>query len=103
LSNVLNENDAEKLVYSLKKSVKHDFEQILNAYTNKINEPVEILLIGNDPKFMQELIATFGRSKLITSIRFTGSVEEAYNMIFQQGVLVDFPIANFIILFIAIY
>ena len=65
MSNVLNENDAEKLVYSLKKSVKHDFEQILNAYTNKINEPVEILLIGNDPKFMQELIATFGRSKLI--------------------------------------
>ena len=45
--------------------------------------PVEILLVGNDPKFMRELIATFGRSKLITSIRFTGAVEEARKMIFQ--------------------
>ena len=80
LSNVLNEKDAEKLVYALKTSVKHDFEEILNKYTNKINEPVEILLIGNDPKFMQELIATFGRSKISTSIRFTGSVREAFNM-----------------------
>jgi response regulator RpfG family c-di-GMP phosphodiesterase len=97
LGDVLNKNDAEKLVYALKTSVKHDFEQILNEYANKINEPVEILLIGNDPKFMQELIATFGRSKLITSIRFTGSVEEAYNMIFQEGVFIDFPIANIII------
>jgi hypothetical protein len=97
LSNVLNEDDAEKLVYSLKISVKHDFEQILNEYSNKINEPVEILLVGNDPKFMQELIATFGRTKLTTSIRFTGSVEEAYSMIFQTGVFTDFPIANIII------
>ena len=97
LGDVLNDENAGKLVYALKTSVKHDFEQILNEYVNKINEPVEILLIGNDPKFMQELIATFGRSKLITSIRFTGSVEEAYNMIFQEGVFSDFPIANIII------
>ena len=73
LSDVLNEDDAEKLVNAMKTSVKHDFEQILNEFAKKINEPVEILLIGNDPKFMRELIATFGRSKLITSIRFTGS------------------------------
>jgi len=97
LSNVLNEDNAEKLVYALKTSVKHDFEQALNEFAKKINEPVEILLIGNDPKFMQELIATFGRSNLSTSIRFTGSVEEAFNMIFQEGVFVDFPIANIII------
>ena len=56
LSNVLNENDAEKLVYALKTSVKHDFEEILDVYSNKINEPVEILLVGNDPKFMRELL-----------------------------------------------
>jgi CheY-like chemotaxis protein len=97
LSNVLNENDAEKLVYALKTSVKHDFEEILNEYTNKINEPVEILLIGNDPKFMLELIEKFGRSKFINSIRFTGSVREAFNMIFQEGMFADFPIANIII------
>jgi response regulator RpfG family c-di-GMP phosphodiesterase len=97
LSNLLNEDDAEKLVYALKTSVKHDFEEILEVYTNKINEPVEILLVGNDPKFMNELIATFGRSKLITSIRFTGAVEEAREMIFQQGMYNDFPIANIII------
>jgi CheY-like chemotaxis protein len=97
LSNVLNENDAEKLVYALKTSVKHDFEEILDVYSNKINEPVEILLVGNDPKFMKELIATFGRSKLNTSIRFTGSIGEAYNMIFQEGMFADFPIANIII------
>ncbi len=97
LSNVLNEKDSEKLVYALKTSMKHEFEEMLDVYSNKINEPVEILLIGNDPKFMRELIATFGRSKLITSIRFTGAVEEARQMIFQQGVYEDFPIANIII------
>lgn len=97
LSDVLNEDDAEKLVIAMKTSVKHDFEQILNEFAKKINEPVEILLIGNDPKFMRELIATFGRSNLITSIRFTGAVEEARKMIFQQGVFADFPIANIII------
>ena len=86
LSNVLNEEDAEKLVFAMKMSVKHEVEQTLNEFAKKINEPVEILLIGNDPKFMQELIATFGRSNLSTSIRFTGSVEEARSMIFQQGV-----------------
>ena len=97
LSNVLSKNDSEKLVYALKTSVKHEFEEILDIYTNRINEPVEILLVGNDPKFMKELIATFGRSKLISSIRFTGAVEEARKMIFQQGVFSDFPIANIII------
>lgn len=97
LSNVLDEDDADKLISSIKTSVKHDFEQILNEYIRKINEPVEILLIGNDPKFMRELIATFGSSKLTTSIRFTGAVEEARKMIFQQGVYSDFPIANIII------
>ena len=97
LGNALNQNDTEKLVNALKNSVKHDFEQILKEFVQKINEPVEILLIGNDPKIMQELIATFGRLKLTTSIRFTGSVEEASNMIFQQGVYRDFPIANIII------
>ena len=97
LSNVLSKNDSEKLVYALKTSVKHEFEEILDVYTNRINEPVEILLVGNDPKFMKELIATFGRSKLISSIRFTGAVEEARKMIFQQGVFSDFPIANIII------
>ncbi len=97
LGNVLSENNAEKLVYALKTSVKHDFEETLNRYIDKINEPVEILLIGNDPKFMRELIATFGRSKLISSIRFTGAVEEAKKMIFQQDEYVDFPIANIII------
>ncbi|MBZ2165447.1 hypothetical protein [Methanobacterium spitsbergense] len=97
LGNALNQEDTKKLVNALKNSVKHDFEQILKEFVKKINEPVEILLIGNDPKIMQELIATFGRSKLTTSIRFTGSVEEASNMIFQQGVYQDFPIANIII------
>ena len=97
MSNVLSEKDSEKLVYALKTSMKHEFEEILDVYSNRINEPVEILLIGNDPKFMRELIATFGRSKLITSIRFTGAVEEARQMIFQQGVYEDFPIANIII------
>ncbi|MGB9200097.1 hypothetical protein [Methanobacterium sp.] len=97
LSNVLNENDAEKLVNALKTSVKHDFVKTLNGYANKINEPVEILLVGNDPKFMRELIATFGRSKLISSIRFTGAVEEAEKMIFQLNEYADFPIANIII------
>ena len=63
----------------------------------KYNEPVEILLIGNDPNFMRELIETFGRLKLTTSIRFTGTVEEARKMIFQLGVFKDFPIANIII------
>jgi CheY-like chemotaxis protein len=97
LGNVFNEDDAEKLVYALKTSEKHDFEKLLNEFAKKINEPVEILLVGNDPKFMNELIATFGRSKLITSIRFTGAVEEAREMIFQQGMYNDFPIANIII------
>jgi DNA-binding NtrC family response regulator len=97
LSYVLDEDDADKLISSLKTSVKHDFEQILNEFVRKINEPVEILLVGNDPKFMRELIETFGRSKLTTSIRFTGAVEEARKMIFQQSVYVDFPIANIII------
>ena len=97
LSNVLNEEDVEKLVFAMKMSVKHEVEHTLNEFAKKINEPVEILLIGNDPKFMQELIATFGRSNLSTSIRFTGSVEEARSMIFQQGVYKDFPIANIII------
>jgi CheY-like chemotaxis protein len=97
LSDVLSKNDSEKLVCALKTSVKHEFEEILDVYTNRINEPVEILLVGNDPKFMRELIATFGRSKLISSIRFTGAVEEARKMIFQQGVFSDFPIANIII------
>jgi DNA-binding NtrC family response regulator len=96
-STVLNEDDAEKLVYAMKSSVKHEFEQILNEFAKKINEPVEILLVGNDAKFMRELVATFGRSNLSTSIRFTGSVEEARSMIFQQGVYGDFPIANIII------
>ena len=72
LSNVLSEKDSEKLVYALKTSMKHEFEEMLDLYSHRINEPVEILLIGNDPKFMRELIATFGRSKLISSIRFTG-------------------------------
>jgi CheY-like chemotaxis protein len=97
LGNLLNQEDTEKLVNALKNSVKNDFEQILKEFVKKINEPVEILLIGNDPKIMQELIATFGRSKLTTSIRFTGSVEEARSMIFQQGVYNDFPVANIII------
>jgi hypothetical protein len=97
LSDVLNKDASEKLVYALKTSVKHEFEEILDVYTNRINEPVEILLVGNDPKFMRELIATFGRSKLISSIRFTGAVEEAKKMIFQQGEFKDFPIANIII------
>jgi hypothetical protein len=97
LNNVLSKNDSEQLVYALKTSVKHEFEEILDIYTNRINEPVEILLVGNDPKFMKELIATFGSSKLISSIRFTGAVEEARKMIFQQGVFRDFPIANIII------
>ena len=35
--------------------------------------------------------------KLISSIRFTGAIEEAKKMIFQQGVFGDFPIANIII------
>ncbi|AEG17879.1 response regulator [Methanobacterium paludis] len=97
LRNVLNEDDTEKLVYALKTSVKHDFERVLNEFIKKINETVEILLIGNDPKFMHELITTFRRTNLTTSIRFTGSVEEAFNMIFQEGVFADFPIANIII------
>ncbi len=97
LNSLLTENDAEKLVQALKTSVKHEFEEILDVYTNKINEPIEILLVGNDPKFMRELIETFGRSKLISSIRFTGAIEEAKKMIFQQGVFGDFPIANIII------
>jgi hypothetical protein len=97
LSTVLNEDDSEKLVYAMKTSVKHEVEQILKEFAKKINVPVEILLVGNDPKFMEELIATFGRSNLITSIRFTGSVEESFNMIFQEGVYGDFPIANIII------
>jgi DNA-binding NtrC family response regulator len=81
----------------MKTSVKKEFERSLNEFAKKINEPVEILLVGNDPKFMRELIDTFGRSNLITSIRFTGTVEEARKMIFQQGIFVDFPIANIII------
>ena len=97
LSSVLKEDDAEKLAYAIKSSVKHEVEQILMEFAKKINESVEILLVGNDAKFMQELVATFGRSNLSTSIRFTGSVEEARSMIFQQGVYVDFPIANIII------
>ena len=97
LSNALNEEEAKKLVYAMKTSVKHDFEQILNEFAKKINEPVEILLIGNDPKFMHELISSFERSNLTTSIRFTGAVEEARKMIFQEGVYSDFPIANIII------
>jgi hypothetical protein len=97
LGNMLSEEDAEKLVYALKTSVKHDFEILLNEFAKKINEPIEILLVGNDPKFMRELIATFERSKLITSIRFTGAVEEAKEMIFQRGIYNDFPIANIII------
>ena len=97
LGNVLNEDDAEELVYALKTSVRHDFGKLLNEFAKKINEPIEILLVGNDPKLMQELIATFRRSNLITSIRFTGAVEEARKMIFQQGVFRDFPIANVII------
>ena len=97
LSNVFNEKDTEKLVHSMKTSVTHEIERIVNGFAKKINEPVEILLVGNDPKFMQELISTFRRSNLITSIRFTGSVEEAHDMIFQQGVYEDFPIANIII------
>lgn len=97
LSSVLNEDNAEKLAYAMKSSVKYEVDQILTEFAKKINEPVEILLVGNDAKFMQELVATFGRSNLSTSIRFTGSVEEAYNMIFQEGVYVNFPIANIII------
>jgi len=97
LSSVLNEVDAEKLVKAMKTSVKHDYEKILKEFSKKLNEPVEILLIGNDPKFMHELIVTFGRSNLVTSIRFTGAVEEAQKMIFQIGVFADFPIANIII------
>lgn len=97
LNNVLKEDDAKKLVNAMKTSVKHDFEQVLKEFAKKINEPVEILLIGNDPKFMRELIKTFGRSNLITSIRFTGAVEEAKKMIFQLGVFADFPVANIII------
>jgi response regulator RpfG family c-di-GMP phosphodiesterase len=97
INKVLDEDDAEKLVSSMRTSMSHDFEQILNQFAKKINEPVEILLIGNDPNFMRELIETFGRSKLTTSIRFTGAVEEARKMIFQQGVFKDFPIANIII------
>jgi response regulator RpfG family c-di-GMP phosphodiesterase len=46
---------------------------------------------------MRELITTFGRSNLVSSIRFTGAVEEARKMIFQQGVFSEFPIANIII------
>lgn len=97
LANVFNEEDTEKLVGALKSSVKYEVDLIMNGFAKKINEPVEILLVGNDPKFMRELISTFGRSNLITSIRFTGSVGEAHNMIFQQGVYADFPIANIII------
>ena len=97
LSNVLSEKDAEKLVSALRTSVRHDFEVILDVYTKKINETVEILLVGNDHKFMNELIETFVRSKLNTSIRFTGAVEEAREMIFQLGMYNDFPIANIII------
>ncbi|ADZ09861.1 hypothetical protein Metbo_1635 [Methanobacterium lacus] len=97
LNNVFNEEDTENLVYSMKTSVKHEIEQIVKGFAKKINEPVEILLVGNDPKFMQEIISTFGRSNLITTIRFTGSIEEAHSMIFQQGVYTDFPIANIII------
>lgn len=97
LSNVFNEEDTEKLVHLMKTSVKHEIDQIVKGFAKKINEPVEILLVGNDPKFMQEIISTFGRSNLITSIRFTGSIEEAHGMIFQQGVYTDFPIANIII------
>jgi len=97
LGSVLTENDSKKLVHALKTSVKHDIEKNLDVYTNKINEPVEILLIGNDPDFMRELIETFKKSKLIPSIRFTGAVEEARKMIFQKGVFSDFPIANIII------
>lgn len=97
LNNVLNGEDAEKLVYALKTSMEHDFNKILNEFAKKINEPVEILLVGNDPKFMRELITTFGRSNLVSSIRFTGAVEEARKMIFQQGVFSEFPIANIII------
>ena len=59
LNSLLTENDAEKLVQALKTSVKHEFEEILDVYTNKINEPIEILLVGNDLKFMRELIETF--------------------------------------------
>ncbi len=97
LSNVLDKEDSEKLVYAMKASVKYEVELILNEFAKKINEPVEILLVGNDPKFMQELISTFGSSNLVTSIRFTGAVEEARKMIFQLGVFEDFPIANIII------
>lgn len=97
LSNVFNEEDTAKLVSAMKTSVQHEVERIVNGFAKKINEPVEILLVGNDPKFMQELISTFGGSNLITSIRFTGSVEEAHDMIFQQGVYASFPIANIII------
>ena len=97
LSTVLTEQDTKRLVNALKTSVKYDFEQALNKFVKKINEPVEILLVGNDPKFMQELIATFRRSNLNTSIRFTGAVEEARKMIFQLGVFSDFPISNIII------
>jgi hypothetical protein len=56
LNNVLNGEDAEKLVYALKTSMEHDFNKILNEFAKKINEPVEILLVGNDPKFMRELL-----------------------------------------------
>lgn len=97
LGRVFNDEDTAKLVYAMKTSVKHEIEQIVNGFAKKINEPVEILLVGNDPKFMKELISTFKRSNLITSIRFTGSVQEAHNMIFQQGVYADFPIANIVI------
>lgn len=97
LNKVLNEKDSKKLINAMKTSVKKEFERSLNEFAKKINEPVEILLVGNDPKFMRELIDTFGRSNLITSIRFTGTVEEARKMIFQQGIFVDFPIANIII------
>jgi CheY-like chemotaxis protein len=97
LNKVLNEEDSKKLVNAVKTSVKQEFKQSLNGFAKKLNEPVEILLVGNDPKFMRELIETFGKSNLITSIRFTGTVEEARKMIFQQGIFVDFPIANIII------
>ncbi len=97
LSNVFNKEDTEKLVNAMKTSVKYEVELILKEFTKKINKPVEILLVGNDPKFMQELISTFGKSNILTSIRFTGAVEEARSMIFQQGIFEDFPIANVII------
>ena len=97
LSNVLDKEDSEKLVSAMKASVKYEVELILKEFAKKINEPVEILLVGNDPNFMKELISTFRKSNIITSIRFTGAVEEAMSMIFQQDVYENFPVANIII------